>query len=90
MTDILDEIQVAALLDCEPSTVQAKARDRELPAVKFGRSWRFPRAALLEVLNRKALENATPAEPIKATGVAMTPAASKRKAPPALPGLPPF
>lgn len=82
--DILDEIAVAAMLACEPSTVQAMARDRELPAVKFGRSWRFPRAALLEVLNRKALENAVqkPQEPR-----AVVRAVPARRAPPALPSL---
>ena len=47
MTDILDETEVAALLACEPSTVQTMAREGELPAVKFGKHWRFPRAALL-------------------------------------------
>ena len=57
MNDILDEAEVAALLACEPSTVQAMAREGELPAVKFGKHWRFPRAALLEVVNRRALEN---------------------------------
>ena len=57
MTDILTEDEVADLLDCEPSTIQAKARVHELPSIKIGRSWRFPGAALLEALNRKALEN---------------------------------
>ncbi len=60
MNDILDEAEVAALLACEPSTVQAMAREGELPAVKFGKHWRFPRAALLEVVNRRALENTAP------------------------------
>lgn len=60
MSDILNEIEVAELLACEPSTVQTMAREGELPAVKFGKHWRFPRAALLEVVNRRALENTTP------------------------------
>lgn len=57
MNDILDETEVAQLLDCEPRTVQEKARTGELPAVKFGRSWRFPRSALLQSLHELALKN---------------------------------
>ncbi len=79
MNDILDEAEVAALLACEPSTVQTMAREGALPAVKFGKHWRFPRAALLEVVNRKALENTAPkpraqprAAPVTAFGVKRT------------------
>ena len=57
MNDVLNEAEVAEILDCEPSTVQEKARLGELPAIKFGRSWRFPRVALLESLNARALAN---------------------------------
>lgn len=60
MTDILNETEVAELLACEPSTVQTMARNGELPAVKFGKHWRFPRVALLEAVNRRALENTKP------------------------------
>ena len=60
MTDILNETEVAELLACEPSTVQTMARNGELPAVKFGKHWRFPRVALLEVVNRRALDNTAP------------------------------
>ena len=62
MNDVLDEAEVAELLDCEPKTVQEKARLGKLPAVKFGRSWRFPRSALMEALHKLALEN-TPKAP---------------------------
>ena len=57
MNDVLDETEVAALVDCEPKTIQEKARLGELPAIKFGRSWRFPRAALLDALNDLAKAN---------------------------------
>jgi excisionase family DNA binding protein len=57
MNDILTVDQVAALLDCTAVTVETKARKAELPAVKYGRSWVFPRSALLEVLHAKALQN---------------------------------
>ena len=46
MNDVLDEVEVACLLACDQKTVQEKARSGVLPAVKFGRSWRFPRTAL--------------------------------------------
>jgi excisionase family DNA binding protein len=37
MNDVLNENEVAEILDCEPATVKEKARNGELPAVKFGR-----------------------------------------------------
>jgi len=57
VNDILTETEVAALLDCEPSTAQALAREGKVPAIKAGRSWRFPRAALIEALNEQARAN---------------------------------
>lgn len=57
--DVLDSAQAAQLLGCEPETVEAEARAHRLPAVKYGRGWRFPRQALLAVLNRRALEHVT-------------------------------
>ena len=85
MSDILTEHEVADLLDCKPSTIQAKARARELPGIKIGRSWHFPRVALLDALNRKALENQEQAPPPVPTAVAKKPSA--RRAPPVLPNL---
>lgn len=82
MKDVLNEKEVAELLDCEPGTVQEKARLGELPAVKFGRSWRFPRAALLDALNAKALTNKPKAAPAKAVAVGT---AKLRRTPPPLP-----
>lgn len=83
MTDILDETEVATLLACEPSTVQTMAREGELPAVKFGKHWRFPRAALLEVVNRRALENTSPKTKAPHRAV-LRQVPSKRRAPPDL------
>ena len=83
MNDILDETEVAELLACEPSTVQTMARNGELPAVKFGKHWRFPRVALLEVVNRRALDNtATKAKPAPRAVLRQVP--SRRQAPPDL------
>jgi excisionase family DNA binding protein len=81
--EILTKQEVAQLLDCELSTIEEKARTRELPGVKIGRSWIFPRQALLQRLNEIAL--AKPDAP-KPTGVIMQP--KGRRAPPALPPLP--
>ena len=55
---ILTTAAVASLLDCEESTVQARATSGDLPGVKVGRSWVFPEAALLERLNDMAREGA--------------------------------
>lgn len=84
MNDVLNETEAADLLDCEPSTAQEAARRGELPAVKFGRSWRFPRAALLEALNEKAMANMTKPPVRKPKAVQL---ATARRAPPALPQL---
>ena len=83
MTEILTAQEVADLLDCKPSTIEAKARSHELPGIKIGYSWRFPRAALMEALNRKAMDNQVKREP-------MPLAVTKKKTgrtPPALPSL---
>ena len=57
MNDILTTEDMAKVLDCDPETVQARQRDRDLPGVKFGRSWLCPKSALLEVLHEKAMAN---------------------------------
>lgn len=80
MNDVLSEAEVAEILDCEPKTIQEKARLGELPALKFGRSWRFPRTALLEALHAKALANKPKAAPIKAVQIPVL-----RRLPPTLP-----
>ena len=82
MNDVLNEAEVAEILDCEPSTVQENARLGELPAIKFGRSGRFPRVALLESLNARALANKPKAAPVKAVQIAAV-----RRRPPALPSM---
>lgn len=83
--DILSKDQVASMLDCEPSTIEEKARSHELPGVKIGRSWIFPRQALMQRLNEIAL--AKPPQPPRPQGVLVQ--RKDRKAPPALPPLPP-
>lgn len=81
-SDILSKEEVADMLDCEPSTVEEKARNHELPAVKIGRSWLFPRQALLQRLNEMAL-----ARPVVSRPRAVAYEVQKKRSPPALPPL---
>ena len=88
MNDILTEKEVAELLDCEPATVQEKARNADLPGLKFGRAWVFPRSALMESLHTQAL--ARKADRPRAKAIVPQPLTDKeraRKAPPVLPVL---
>lgn len=55
LDEVLSKEQVAALLQCDVLTVEEKCRNGELPGVKVGRSWVFPREALLQRLNEMAL-----------------------------------
>lgn len=48
--------QVAALMGCSVKTVEAMARDGDLPGIKPGGSWIFPSGALASQLDRLALE----------------------------------
>lgn len=82
--DVLDENQAAELLDCEPKTVQERARCGDLPGVKFGRSWRFPRSALLEALHQKAMANMV-RRVVAPTAVGVK--QSARRSPPVLPQM---
>lgn len=67
LPEILSVDEVAALLGCEPLTVQVAAGAGDLPGLKIGRPWVFPREALLSALNAKALAEAqaraTPKKP---------------------------
>ena len=87
MSDILTKDEVAALLDCEPSTIEEKARTRELPGVKVGRSWIFPREALLKRLNEMALGNSNPVPMARQVRESVLLPVKGRRGPPALPSL---
>lgn len=54
---------VAHLLGCEPQHVNALAAAHAIPAVKFGRSWRFPAHALNVFLNQQAMAHLTKETP---------------------------
>lgn len=73
MTDlpaVLTVDQVAQLLDCTGDTVEARTRERRLPGVQYGRSWIYPRDALLEVLRVQALAHVQPVQPASPTPAA--------------------
>lgn len=63
--------QVAAMLECEPTTIEKALRERRLPGIQYGRPWLLPREALLAELNRQATANLTKAEPTKPAAVLM-------------------
>ena len=48
--------EVARYLRVVPDTIYRKARQGEIPAVKVGKVWRFPKATLDKWLNDSALE----------------------------------
>jgi hypothetical protein len=73
MNEILTVEDMAALLDCEPETVQARQRANDLPGVKVGKSWICPRSALLAVLHDKAMSNMVPDEKTAPKAVKVAP-----------------
>ncbi len=56
--------EVAKYLGVVPDTVYRKARRGEIPAVKMGKIWRFPKDALDKWLNDTALNSISPAKRI--------------------------
>ena len=57
MAKIMTVEEVAKYLTLVPDTIYRKARAGEIPAVKMGKCWRFPREAIDKWLNDKAMEN---------------------------------
>ena len=67
LPEVLTVTHLAELLDCTADTVEERTRSKELPGVKYGRSWVYPRDAVLDVLCRQALAHVrVPAEPAAA------------------------
>lgn len=87
MDDVIPQSAVAQLLECDENTVQERARTGDLPGVKFGLSWVFPRQALVARLNEIAIEQASKRRG-KPAAVAVG-AKAPRRAPPTLPELSP-
>ncbi len=55
MQKIMTVDQVARYLGVVPDTIYRRARRGEIPAVKMGKVWRFPKATLEKWLNDTAL-----------------------------------
>lgn len=66
LPELLTAIEVAALLRCEPETIEERTRRRELPGLRFGRSWMYPREALIQVLNKLAMQQLEPSAAVAA------------------------
>ena len=56
MTQIMTVDEVARYLGVVPDTVYRKARRGEIPAVKMGKMWRFPKETLDRWLDETALQ----------------------------------
>ncbi len=56
MQKIMTVREVSRYLSVVPDTVYRKARRGEIPAVKMGKIWRFPKDALDKWLNDTALD----------------------------------
>lgn len=55
--DILTSEELATLLGCEAQHVNTLAAHHQLPAIRYGRSWRFPVTALNGFFERQALRH---------------------------------
>ena len=56
VTRLMNVNEVARYLRVVPDTIYRKARRGEIPAVKMGKVWRFPKETLDKWLNDTALE----------------------------------
>lgn len=84
---VLDAAGVAALLSCSERTAEDNARSGNFPAVKFGEGWIFPTEALLQAVNRIAVEQATArvkAKEAPAPAAVLQDKPARRKGPPDL------
>jgi excisionase family DNA binding protein len=88
MNELLSAAEVAEELDCTVQTVEDQARRGQLPGVKFGRSWRFPRSALMQVLHDRAMANTTVKTPSPSARALEVFDSMRSRTPPPLPKLP--
>ena len=56
VTRVMNVGEVARYLRVVPDTIYRKARRGEIPAIKMGKVWRFPKETLDKWLNDSALE----------------------------------
>jgi excisionase family DNA binding protein len=50
---LLDSTEAAQLLRIHPKTLQRMARNRQIPAIKIGKLWRYSPSALLQWQQKK-------------------------------------
>ncbi len=74
-TDLLTAQQVQHLLDVDASTIYRMAGDGRLPAVRIGRQWRFPAAAIQSLLVPGSAANDPEGAPPSSTGALTIPGA---------------
>lgn len=80
--DALTPEQIAQALGCTVDHINELAAANALPAVRYGRSWRFPAAAVNQYLARQALEHVRPLPgPAPAAAPAQSPARASRQRP---------
>ena len=60
MSRVMNVDEVARYLRVVPDTIYRKARRGEIPAVKMGKVWRFPKETLDKWLNDAALDTVNP------------------------------
>jgi len=53
---LLDSQEVGKLMGVHPETVKRRARNGEIPGVKFGKLWRFRASALDSYIQRMMLQ----------------------------------
>lgn len=91
MIRVLKIDELAQLLDCTVETLRERAANGDLPAIKMGRSWIFPAAALEARLNELAVDECrrrrSPSAIRRVSTVSEGQGKPARK-PPALPTLP--
>jgi excisionase family DNA binding protein len=56
MTGLLDSIQAAAFLGIHPKTLQRLAKQKQVPALRIGRLWRFQKSVLERWVRSKVEE----------------------------------
>ncbi|NPA89856.1 MAG: helix-turn-helix domain-containing protein [Chloroflexi bacterium] len=67
MSDLLTTRQLQELLNVDRTTIYRMVSRGELPAVRVGNQWRFPRDAVLQWLENRRVHTTTPATPPQTT-----------------------
>lgn len=83
--DLLTVDDVATMFDCSTETVELETREGRLPGLKLGRAWRYPREALLQVLNERAIAEMARKTPTPAGVTPLPSRQGRRQTPPQLP-----